>query len=190
MDSGAHFYKSDIQVHTPRDTNWEGASAVTDDERRHYAQEFVAACRTKGLQACAITDHHDLAFFKYIREAAPSETDAGRLLSTDDRLVVFPGMELTVAVPCQALLLLDADFPVDLLPQVVLTLSVTPAPDVRAKHAPTTRLEHIKTLEYLYAELNKKEFLRGRFIVLPHVGESGDCSMLRNQGNEDARRTR
>lgn len=180
MDFGAHFFKSDFQVHTPRDTNWEGAGATTDDERRQYAQELVAACRFKGLQAIAITDHHDLVLFKYIREAALSETDnMGKPLSTSDRLIVFPGVELTLAVPCQALLLLDADFPVDFLPQVIQALSVMPSPDSEAKHAPTRRLEHIKTFEDLYKELNKKDFLRGRFIVLPHVGESGDFSMLR-----------
>ncbi|MGH7557134.1 MAG: TrlF family ATPase, partial [Gemmatimonadota bacterium] len=180
MDYGAHFYKSDFQVHSPRDTNWEGACPTTDEERRHYAQEFVAACRAKGVQAVAITDHHDLSFFKYIREAALSETDdSGKPLAIQDRLVVFPGMELTLAVPCQALLLLDADFPVDLLPQVVQAVSVRPTPDSDPKHPTPTRLEHIKTFEDLYVELNKKDFLHRRFIVLPHVGESGDFSMLR-----------
>jgi type III restriction enzyme len=180
MDNGAHFYKCDFQVHTPRDAQWKGAGAITDDERGQYAVEFVAACRERGLGAVAITDHHDLAFFRFIRHAAAAETDDhGRPLPENERLVVFPGMELTLAVPCQALLLLDADFPVDLLSQVVHGLSVTPSPDSDAKTAHTTRLEHIKTLEDLYDELNKKEFLRRRFVVLPHVGESGSSSMLR-----------
>lgn len=75
MDKGAHFHKSDFQVHTPRDINWDGAGAITDDERREHAKDFVANCRVKGMQAVAITDHHDIAFFKYIREAANNETD-------------------------------------------------------------------------------------------------------------------
>jgi hypothetical protein len=123
MDTGAHFRKCDFQVHSPRDLNWQGQRAVTDDERREYAREFVAACRAKGLGAVAITDHHDLAFFRYIREAANAETDnAGKPLPEEKKLVVFPGLELTLAVPCQALLILDANFPVDLLPQVVQAL--------------------------------------------------------------------
>jgi chromosome segregation protein len=181
MDTGAHFRKCDFQVHTPRDLNWQGQRAVTDAERREYAHDFVAACRAKGLGAVAITDHHDLAFFRYIREAANEETDGGgKTLSEDEKLVVFPGLELTLAVPCQAILILDAGFPVDLLPQVVQALSIVPAPDDADRHAEIKRLEHIKTLEELYAELNKREFLHGRFTVLPHVGESGSFTLLRS----------
>lgn len=180
-DKGAHFHKCDFQVHTPRDLNWKGARPKTESERHEYAQEFVAACRNKGLDAVAITDHHDLCLFKYIREAADQETDeAGKCLPPEKRLTVYPGMELTLAVPCQALLILDADFPVDLLPQVVLALSVIPAPDDDIQHAPIQRLEHLKTLQELYDELNKKEFLRDRFIVFPHVGESGNSTLLRS----------
>src|SRR5438477_5908526 len=48
---------------------------VTEAERNQYGQEFVAACREKGLDAVAITDHHDLCLFKYIKKAAEQETD-------------------------------------------------------------------------------------------------------------------
>jgi chromosome segregation protein len=181
MDKGAHFHKCDFQVHTPRDLNWEGPGAVTEAERDQYGQDFVAACREKGLDAVAITDHHDLCLFKHIKEAAEQETDgAGKALPTEQRLTVFPGMELTLAVPCQALLILDADFPVQLLPQVVMALSVTQTPDTNAKHAQTKRLEHIKTFQDLYDELNKREFLRDKFIVFPHVGEGGNSTLLRS----------
>jgi chromosome segregation protein len=123
MDKGAHFHKCDFQVHSPRDLNWTGDEAVTEDERMEYAQEFVAACRLKALDAVAITDHHDLCFFKYIRRAAEIETDEqGNSLPMERRLTVFPGMELTLGVPCQALVIFDADFPVNFLSQAVLAL--------------------------------------------------------------------
>lgn len=179
-DAGAHFRKCDFQVHTPRDINWDGAEAVSDEDRRTYATAFVAACRARDLGAVAVTDHHDLAFFPFIREAALAETDDnGKPLEESARLVVFPGMELTLSVPCQALLLLDADFPGDLLEHVVHAISVTPTPAERAKHEKTERLEHFKTLVDLYDTLNRKDFIRGRFIVLPHVGQNGLVSMLR-----------
>lgn len=180
MDKGAHFFRCDFQVHTPRDLGWQGADAVTAAERQAYAEEFIAACRAKGLQAVAITDHHDIALFRYIKDAAQAETDGhGNLLPSEARIVVFPGMELTLGVPCQALLLFDADFPADLLEQAVLALTITPAPSADAKHAPVKRLENITDLEQLYEQLSQRDFLRGRFFVMPHVGESGEFSLLR-----------
>lgn len=93
-DKGAHFRRTDLQVHTPRDNQWKGARPTDDAARADYAERFVTACRTKGLGAVAITDHHDLTFFRFIREAAQSETDAlGEPIPEDERLIVFPGLE-------------------------------------------------------------------------------------------------
>src|SRR5213592_1979834 len=97
MDKGAHFYKCDFQVHTPRDPNWTGHQAVTAEERKLYAEELIQARRSKGLGAIAITDHHDLAFFPYVKAAAKQELDnAGKPVRTDKRIIVFPGIELTL----------------------------------------------------------------------------------------------
>jgi chromosome segregation protein len=179
MDGGAHFHKSDFQVHTPRDLNWQGSGAITNSERRDYAVEFVAACRAKGLQALAITDHHDVAFFRYIREAAFSETDdGGRPMPTQDRLVVFPGLELTLGIPCQALLLFDANLPVEFLPLALTALGITPSDDAAEKHAAVKKLD-IMSFDDLYAALNKLEPLRDRFIAFPHVGDGGYKTLLR-----------
>ena len=179
MDSGAHFYKCDFQVHTPRDVNWKGAGAATDEERRQYSLEFVATCRAKGLEAVAITDHHDLVFFEYIREAALNETDdLGNPLPTASRLVVFPGMELTLGIPCQALLLFDAEIPAQSLALALPALGITPSDREAEKHAEVTKLD-LMSLESLYDALNKVEPLRGRFIVFPHVGDGGHKTLLR-----------
>ena len=75
MDAGAHFHRCDLQVHTPRDSQWAGRHHQSDDDRREYAATFIHQCRGKGLDAVAITDHHDLTFFKYIKEAARNELD-------------------------------------------------------------------------------------------------------------------
>jgi len=45
---GAHFYKCDLQVPTPRDARWSGGDAVTEVERKAYAEELILACRQKG----------------------------------------------------------------------------------------------------------------------------------------------
>ena len=76
MDKGAHFFKCDFQVHTPRDINWTGADATSEADRKAYAEELILACRKKGLGAIAITDHHDFAFFPfYVKNAALNELD-------------------------------------------------------------------------------------------------------------------
>ena len=47
MDKGAHFYNCDFQVHTPRDNQWHGLEAVTEEERKQYAKEFVKELNSK-----------------------------------------------------------------------------------------------------------------------------------------------
>ena len=180
MDKGAHFYRCDLQVHTPRDTNWAGTDCVTDEERGAYAAELVQACRERGLQAIAITDHHDMAFIRYVRQAAQEETDEeGRPLPTAQRLVVFPGMELTLGVPCQALLIFDANFPEDMFSLAMTALPITPSEDGEAKIAPVQRLNTIQSLKQLKEKLDEHEYLRNRYIAFPHVGENGQFSLLR-----------
>jgi histidinol phosphatase-like PHP family hydrolase len=123
-DKGAYFFRCDLQVHTPRDLDWNGAKRTTPEDRQTYADQLVQACREQGIQGIAITDHHDMAFVPYVRRAAAEETDKdGKALPRDQRLVVFPGMELTLGVPCQALLVFDADFPDDLFSLAMTALA-------------------------------------------------------------------
>jgi len=183
MDKGAHFRKCDFQVHTPRDLGWVGKDAITDEERIAYADELIQACRAKGLGAIAITDHHDFAFFPYIRKAAQNELDVnGKSVPQDQQITVFPGIELTLTAPnCQALLLLDADFPENLLASVLTALSITPASHSDSKHASVQRIPQnvVKDLSDLYEKLNSHAHLNDRFIVLPNVSETGHGTMLR-----------
>ena len=48
MDKGAHFYRCDFQLHTPRDQRWSGTHYVSDEDRSEYAARFIQACREKG----------------------------------------------------------------------------------------------------------------------------------------------
>jgi len=184
MDKGAHFYKCDFQVHSPRDLRWTGGDAVTESERKAYAEELVLACRQKGLDAIAITDHHDFGFFPYVKKAAQTELDdLGQPVADEKKLVVFPGIELTLTAPnCQAILILDADFPENLLPSVLAALAITPAPPSNSRHAEIKRIPQtvVHDLTHLYEHLNSHEHIRGRFIVLPNVSEGGNSTLLRS----------
>jgi type III restriction enzyme len=179
-DKGAHFYRCDMQVHTPRDRNWTGSDRITGADRSAYARLLVQACRDRGLQGIAVTDHHDMAFAEYVRRAAGEETDPqGKPLPQEQRLIVFPGMELTLSVPCQALLIFDADFPFDMFALSMTALAIAPSAATEAKTAETLRLTHIQSLKQLKEELDKHTYLRDRYIIFPHVGENGQFSLLR-----------
>lgn len=181
MDKGAHFFRCDFQVHTPRDLRWTGKECVSEHDRRAYAASLVQACRAKGLQAIAVTDHHDMLFADYIRRAAADETDdQGKPLPKEQQLVVFPGMELTIGVPCQALILFDADFPTDLFSLATTVLTITPNAATASRTAQVTRLDHINSLRQLKDEIDKHTFLRDRYIVFPNVTNEGKSSLLRS----------
>lgn len=180
LDRGAHFHRSDFQVHTPRDAKWKGARPETQEERKAYAVSFVAKCRELGLHSVAITDHHDLVYAPLIRASAKAETDPdGQPLPADQRLVVFPGVELTLGVPCQALLLLDADIEDDRLPLVLEALACTQHDPDAAKLPDVVVLEHFPSLQVLCDTLDQREWLKGRYIVFPNVTDSGHQTIMR-----------
>jgi chromosome segregation protein len=179
MDQGAHFHCCDLQIHSPRDLNWVGDCPTTERERQSYAREFISACRRKGLNAIAITDHHDVAFLPYIREAAAAELEENsERVSPERRLVVFSGIELTLAVPCQALLLFDPDVQDEDLGRALAVLGVTPSPPSAPKTNPVQRLP-ITDLNEVYQRLTEHEAFKGHFILLPNVNDGGTDTILR-----------
>ncbi|MBP2369896.1 TrlF family AAA-like ATPase [Pseudonocardia parietis] len=181
MNSGAHFYRTDFQVHTPRDANWSGARASTEEERHAYAKEFVAECRERSLNAVAITDHHDFAFVPYIRQAAAAESDvSGSPGAPSERLVVFPGLELTLGIPCQALLILDANFPDEKFSAILEALAIQETAGEAEALPPVTRLDHIQSFEDLYTTLDRRPWLQGRYTVLPNVTDGGYGTLMRS----------
>lgn len=182
MNKGTRYYNCDFQVHTPRDINWSGPKPVSDADRISYAERFVLACREKGVNAVAITDHHDLAFFPFIKAAAQNEVDDnGQPVADSDKLVVFPGIELTLSnPPCQALLILDANFPEDQLLRVLHKLSIEPNPITEPSTIQTVPIpeEVINGLQDLHKKLDSVDILKGKYIVLPHTGR-GHKGILR-----------
>src|SRR3989338_3445502 len=184
MDKGAHFYKCDFQVHTPRDANWHGAEAATPAERKAYANELVQACRAKGLCGIAITDHHDFVFFPYVKAAAASEVDAtGNPLTKEDQLVVFPGIELTLSSPpCQAILLLDADFDDTKFGDILTTLTIAATDSANSKLASVDSVSptSITGLNDLEERLNQHSWLKGKYIILPNVTTAGHKTLFRD----------
>ena len=125
MDRGAHFYKTDFQIHSPRDSDWVGNGTtiwpnrkpLSAEERLTFARRFISKCRELGIQAVGITDHHDICFIKYFQIAAQEENDASGIPNWDSffvqpekqKPIIFHGIEVTLSVPCQCIILLDAN---------------------------------------------------------------------------------
>jgi len=183
MNKGARFYKCDFQIHTPRDLQFNGKDCLTQTECEEYAQNFIKACREKGVDAVAITDHHDLVFYQYIKRAAENEVDEnGIIVPKSERIIVFPGMELTLDVPCQALLLFDAFMEINatLRVQIYTSLGITTFTDESSsKTANTERLSSIKNINDVHSRLNEIEELKNKFILLPNVSRKGTSTILR-----------
>jgi type III restriction enzyme len=125
--------------------------------------------------------------YPYVRAASDGEADSeGNPLPPEKRLVVFPGMEVTLSLPCQAIVLFDADIPLESLAHLPGALGFTPEnPDSEvAAQAQPLKLVHPNEID---ERLNALEQLRGRFIVLPHVQEKGHKTLIRAGFNEHYR---
>jgi chromosome segregation protein len=121
-----------------------------------------------------------MAFIRYVRQAAEEETDeGGDALSKEERLVVFPGIELTLGVPCQALLLLDADFPENMFIPLLTAITITPAPIDRARNGNVIRLNNIHSFADFKVQLDQHTWLKDRYIIFPNVSGEGQFSLLR-----------
>lgn len=183
MDKGAHFYRCDFQVHSPRDTNWDGTCSVTPEERLSYAKELIQACRLKSIDAIAITDHHDFCFFPYIKTAAAEEVDErGNHVSKENQIIVFPGIELTLSSPaCQVILLLDSDFDETKFNDILttLTVNITGHSENKLPSVEPVSPDSVTSLNDLEDKLNQHKWLKGKFIILPNVTEGGHKNILR-----------
>jgi len=189
---GASFRKTDLQVHSLRDSNWTGPFHPTS-QREDFAKTLVACCRRKGLGAIAVTDHHDLCLWTYVRDAASSELKQdGTPFAPEDQLVVFPGVELTLSTPpCQAILLFDPDLTETKLQHIWGVLGVTPNDAAQPKTTTIQQLNTDRTIDEITSGLaalrlnpeetnpNQFRFLGGHFILLPHLTPGGHQTLLR-----------
>jgi len=183
MNKGARYFKCDFQVHTPRDLQFSGQQYITDIDRKTYSEKFIKACREKEIDAVAITDHHDLYFFNYIKSASIEEKDVnGNQINESQRIVVFPGMELTLDVPCQSLLIFDSNLELsdELIIKIYTALKISDYTDRAAsKTGPTIRLP-FKSNNEVYEALESIKDLKGRFIVFPNIKDGGNSTIIRN----------
>jgi chromosome segregation protein len=78
---------------------------------------------------------------------------------------VFPGVDLTLSCPpCQALLLLSADFDEAKLPDILTVLAIesTPATDMTLKSVELVSPTAVTSLNDLDTKLSQQKFLRAK----------------------------
>ena len=79
------------------------------------------------------------------------------------------------------MLILDAEFPENLLQSVLTAIAITPAAPTASKHATVQRIPQnvVRDLTDLYDNLNSHKHIKGRFTVFPNVSETGHGTILR-----------
>lgn len=199
MNKGAKFYKCDFQVHSPRDIAWTGErfgvtteelASLTDDDkdeivkdREQFCKKYLSQMQSAGLNAIAMTDHHDVVFVKHLRKVANIENDIHDLMGDyDKKITVFPGIELSLSNPAsQAIIIFDSDFEDAHLDSVLSFLGIHPNDPYHKFTVPTARIsqEVISNLNQLHKILDEVSYCKGRYIVLPNVGKGGQHSIIR-----------
>lgn len=93
--------------------------------------------------------------------------------------MVFPALELTLSVPCQAIMVLDADFPEDRLDDVLKAFHLDPIDPSLDAVPQVNELPDSSDLNAVHAKLDNYDWLRGRYIILPNVTPSGYKTLMR-----------
>lgn len=195
----ASWRKCDFQVHTCRDPNWSGirppgvgdplpdGNLATDTDvleaRSAWADRFIDECVNRKLGAVALTDHNEVVMAHYVRARLMERTTAGEKID----LWLFTGMELTAETGVQAIIIFDAALDVEWIKQSQAILGI-PHPAVDPMSAKAPKVTQI-TCGYhqICDRLDETEALRGRYIVLPNVSDSGKHTVLYSGGHSHFR---
>lgn len=194
--SFAYWRKCDFQLHTPRDPNWSGTRPIglgedlngqpatvadVDRERRVWADSFVDRCFVRGLEAIAVTDHHEMVMIPYVQEAITRRKASDPFFD----LWLFPGMELTARNGWQCLLLFDADLSEEWRREALGKLGIVIA-DLDDKAIKARRVTQLNcSYPDIGAELDTVQGLVGRYIVLPNVSQGGRHTVIRDGAHAD-----
>lgn len=208
MNKGAHFYRCDFQVHSPRDMAYTGnkyglnpeeIENITPEqkekitlEREQFSKEYLQKIREAGLNAIAMTDHHDVVFVKQLRKVAEIQNQEFKSNSEFEKIItVFPGIEMSLANPVsQCIIIFDSDFSDSNLDSVLNYFGINPTNEFEKVTTPTVKISQtvINDLVHLHKKLDELNYCKGRYVILPNVGKSGDHTIMRSGFHEHYRK--
>lgn len=182
---GADYRKADLQLHSPRDANWDGGrpdaklGATPSIEeinkvRRLWAKDFVDACVAKGIQVAALTDHHEGVYCWHVLDEVEERTGKDGF-----DFWFMPGMELTCKDSAQAIILFDATISKALFEKARNILKLPT--DIKEQKQQGINVELLgHNVDELQHILEADNELRNRFIILPNVTPGGHKTVLRD----------
>ena len=177
---GAIWRKTDFQIHTPRDAQWNGphypgGGSQLEQAREKWADEFVAACLRFGLGAISITDHHDFCFVPYVQRAIARAKAEGSLW-------LYPGAEVTCNDSVQCLILFDVGTDASMWNRLFGGhLPSIPQTPCDSEALPQTILCGKDVAEFV-AGISDDVVLVNQAIVLPHASDEGAHKSMMRQG--------
>lgn len=85
--NGAHFCWADLHIHTPAGPGFhlpQDCNISTEADRKQFAKKYIDKAIERDIYLLGITEHNDVSWINYIREAAGGST-----------VIIFPGFEIT-----------------------------------------------------------------------------------------------
>src|ERR1700674_57048 len=123
LPTGAAFLRADLQIHTPLDNRFKlpsGFSTDTEAERRRIGGAYIEAATKAGVDILGITEHNDLTYFPYIRDAA-----------TGSAVTVVPGVEFTLSPNWHVIAIFEPTANVEKLWDCIVQMGLGRPPDDR-----------------------------------------------------------
>jgi ABC-type lipoprotein export system ATPase subunit len=81
----SRFYLTDLQVHTPADSQQSYGDWGGKDPNAEFAKKFIQTCKDRGLEVFAVTDHNRVDWYPVLREEGDRQG-----------VYVFPGAEVSI----------------------------------------------------------------------------------------------
>ncbi len=162
--NGARFYWADLHIHTPV---WHGfrrpsgTNLADESSKKEFAKKYIQQAKEKDITILGITEHNDVSWVDYIREAAE-----------ESEIKVFPGFEITTqsgADGIHILCLFNPGTTRDTLDGLLSSFGLLPGPRFYPDKSPKAVKEDMKEV----IEAVKKQ---GGICIAAHM--SGDNGLL------------